>query len=330
MDKQAYHYNKKKLKGKTSGTFRYFYPCDAKDKPNKWFDGKAYAEIEVTEREWQILFAFDKEEYNDDHAYVRKFTPLIYSKDEEELTPEQRQKRIGDAPLFDENVNDRTDIRRAMSHLPEQEREVYTLVRFKDMRQSDIAKKMGVTQGYVSMLLEQAEEKIAECDGDKTPDGVAWRYWQQFVKKGYMPNYVDVEIEYALTQLVFDFVPFIHSFYSVSDLIRFTIRSYLFDNDKMAAEIDEYRATEPEEERQHFDDYYGDKPEIIGALYIRFVKEVRRRQPRATRERQHLHHLYKYGRQDGKARTHDDGGVHRQKVYALRCRKANEECAAIL
>ena len=114
MDKQAYHYNKKKLKGKTPGTFRYFYPCDAKDKPNKWFVGKAYAEIEVTEREWQILFAFDKEEYNDDHAYVRKFTPLIYSKDEEELTPEQRQKRIGDAPLFDETVNNQTDIRRAM------------------------------------------------------------------------------------------------------------------------------------------------------------------------------------------------------------------------
>lgn len=72
MDKQAYHYNKKKLRGKTPGTFRYFYPCDPADKPDKWFDGKAYAEIEVTEREWQILFSLDKEEYNDDHAYVRK------------------------------------------------------------------------------------------------------------------------------------------------------------------------------------------------------------------------------------------------------------------
>lgn len=289
MDKKAYHYNKKKLKGKTPGTFRYFYPCDAKDKPNKWFDGKAYAEIEVTEREWQILFSLDKEEYNDDHAYVRKFTPLIYSKDEEELTPEQRQKRIGGTLLFDEVSDDRIDICRAMKHLTEQEREVYTFARFKDMRQADIAKKMGVTQGYVSMLLEQADEKIAECDGDKTPDGVAWRYWQQFVKKGYMPNHVDVEIEYALTQLVFDFVPFIHWFYSVSDLIRFTIRSYLFDNDKMAAEIAEYRATEPDEERQHFDDYYGDKPEIIGALYIRFVKEVRRRRSRGLHESDNIY-----------------------------------------
>ena len=289
MDKQAYHYNKKKLRGKTPGTFRYFYPCDPADKPDKWFDGKAYAEIEVTEREWQILFSLDKEEYNDDHAYVRKFTPLIYSKDEEELTPEQRQKRIGGTLLFDEVSDDRIDICRAMKHLTEQEREVYTFARFKDMRQADIAKKMGVTQGYVSMLLEQAEEKIAECDGDKTPDGIAWRYWQQFVKKGYMPNHVDMEIEYALMQLARDFVPFIHWFYSVSDLIRFTIRSYLFDNDKMAAEIAEYRATEPEEERLHFDDYYGDKPEIIGALYIRFVKEVRRRRRRGLHESDNIY-----------------------------------------
>lgn len=289
MDKQAYHYNKKKLRGKTPGTFRYFYPCDPADKPDKWFDGKAYAEIEVTEREWQILFSLDKEEYNDDHAYVRKFTPLIYSKDEEELTPEQRQKRIGGTLLFDEVSDDRIDICRAMKHLTEQEREVYTFVRFKDMRQADIAKKMGVTQGYVSMLLEQADEKIAECDGDKTPDGVAWRYWQQFVKKGYMPNHVDVEIEYALTQLVFDFVPFIHWFYSVSDLIRFATKSYLFDNDKMAAEITDYLATESEEERQHFEDYYGDKPEIIGALYIRFVKEVRRRRSRGLHESDNIY-----------------------------------------
>ena len=243
----------------------------------------------MTEREWQILFSLDKEEYNDDHAYVRKFTPLIYSKDEEELTPEQRQKRIGGTLLFDEVSDDRIDICRAMKHLTEQEREVYTFARFKDMRQADIAKKMGVTQGYVSMLLEQADEKIAECDGDKTPDGVAWRYWQQFVKKGYMPNHVDVEIEYALTQLVFDFVPFIHWFYSVSDLIRFATKSYLFDNDKMTAEIAEYRATEPDEERQHFDDYYGDKPEIIGALYIRFVKEVRRRRSRGLHESDNIY-----------------------------------------
>ena len=95
MDKQAHHYNKKKLKGKSAGTYRYFYPCDPYDNPDIWLEDKPYTEIEVTEREWQILYSLDKTEYKDNHAYTRKFTPLIYSKDEEELSPKQRQKRIG-------------------------------------------------------------------------------------------------------------------------------------------------------------------------------------------------------------------------------------------
>ncbi len=289
MDKQAYHYNKKKLKGKTEGTYLYFYPCDPSDNPDKWIEGKAYAVIEVTEREWQILFSFDREEYNDDHSYVRKFTPLIYSKDEEELTPYQRQKRIGNNPLFDEASNDKTDIRRAMKHLTTQEQEVYSLVHFEAMRQTDIAKTMGITQGYVSMVLEQAEEKIAKHDGEQTPDGIAWRYWEQFVKKGYMPDHVDVEIEYALTQLICDLLPFTHWFYSVSDFVRFAIKSYLFDNDKMAQEIVAYLATAPEEEKLHYDDYYGDKPQIIGALYIRFVKEVSKRSERGLHESDNIY-----------------------------------------
>ena len=66
------------------------------------------------------------------------------------------------------------------------------------MRQKDAAEQLSVTQCYISMVLEQAEEKIAKHDSDQTPDGIAWRYWKQFVKKGYMPEHVDVEIEYAL------------------------------------------------------------------------------------------------------------------------------------
>ena len=289
MDKQAYHYNKKKLKGKKEGTYLYFYPCDPSDNPDKWIEGKAYAVIEVTEREWQILFTFDRQEYNDDHAYVRKFTPLIYSKDEEELTPNQRQKRIGNNPLFDEASNDMADIRRAMKYLTTKEQEVYSLVHFEDMRQSEIAKTMGVTQGYVSMVLEQAEEKIAKHDGEQTSDGIAWRYWEQFVKKGYMPDHVDVEIEYALFCLVHDLAPFVHWFYSVSDFIRFGTKSYLFNNDKMAQEIVAYLATAPEEEKLHYDDYYGNKPQIIGALYIRFVKEVRKRSERGLHESDNIY-----------------------------------------
>ena len=169
MDKQAYHYNKKKLKGKTPGTYLYFYPCDPSDNPDKWIEGKAYAVIEVTEREWQILFAFDREEYNDDHAYVRKFTPLIYSKNEEELTPYQRQKRIGNNLLFDEASNDKADIRRAMKHLTTQEQEVYSLVHFEDMRQTDIAKQWASHRAMFPWYLNRLKRKLLNTTAIKLP-----------------------------------------------------------------------------------------------------------------------------------------------------------------
>ncbi len=224
MDKQAYHYNKKKMKGKTPGMYRYFYPCDPADKPDCYLGSKAYAEIEVTEREWQILYALDEKEYNADHAYARKFTPLLYAADEQELPPKERNKRLDKKPLFDESSDNETDISRAMKILNEQERKVYAMIHFRDMRQKDAAEQLGVTQGYISMVLEQAEEKIAEYDGDRSPDGVAWRYWKRFVKKGYMPDHVDVEIEYALFQLSADLSVFLHWFYSASELIRFATK----------------------------------------------------------------------------------------------------------
>lgn len=284
MDKQAYHYNKKKMKGKTPGTYRYFYPCDPANKPDCYLGSKAYAEIEVTEREWQILNALDEKEYNADHAYTRKFTPLLYAADEQELPPKERIKRLDKKPLFDESSDNKTDISRAMKILNEQERKVYAMIHFKDMRQKDAAEQLGVTQGYISMVLEQAEEKIAEYDGDRSPDGVAWRYWKRFVKKGYMPDHVDVEIEYALFQLSADLSVFLHWFYSASELIRFATKSYLFGNNKMEAEIADYLNTASEEEKQHFIYNYGEQPVIVQALYIRFIIEIRYRKSRGLHE----------------------------------------------
>lgn len=164
------------MKGKTPGTYRYLYPCDPADKPDCYLGCKAYAEIEVTEHEWQILYALDEKEYNADHAYTRKFTPLLYAADEQELPPEEHIKRLDKKPLFDESSNNETDNITRNENSQRQERKVYAMIHFKDMRQKDAAEQLGVTQGYISMVLEQAEGKIAEYDGDRSPDGIAWRY----------------------------------------------------------------------------------------------------------------------------------------------------------
>lgn len=295
MDKQAYHYNKKKMKGKTPGTYRYLYPCDPADTPNLYIGGKAYAVIEVTEREWQILNALDEKEYNADHAYTRKFTPLLYATDEQALPPKERIKRLDKKPLFDESSDNETDISRAMKILNEQERKVYAMIHFKDMRQKDAAEQLGVTQGYISMVLEQAEEKIAEYDGDRSPDGIAWRYWKRFVKKGYMPDHVDVEIEYALFQLSADLSVFLHWFYSVSELIRFATKSYLFGNNKMETEIADYLYGKRRRKTAFYRQLRRADRHCAGAVHTIYKRDPLQKKPRIARIGQYLHYLFEHG-----------------------------------
>ena len=57
----------------------------------------------------------------------------------------------------------------------------------------------------------------------------------------------------------------------------------------MESEIKEYLLSVPTDEKQHFEDYYGEQPIIIGALYIRFVKEVNRRKKRGLHERDNIY-----------------------------------------
>ena len=53
---------------------------------------------------------------------------------------------------------------------------------------------------------------------------------------------------------------------------------YFFDNDKMDEEISEYLKSASEEDRKHYKDYFGDQPPIVGAVYIRLCREMKRRQ----------------------------------------------------
>lgn len=109
-------------------------------------------------------------------------------------------------------------------------------------------------------------------------DEIVWYCWNMFVDKGEMPNFIDVELEFVLRGLLRDMLPFYHWYYSVGELCRFILKYYLFDNDKMDEEITEYLNTANEEDRTHFVDYYGDQPPIVGAVYIRLCKEMKRRQ----------------------------------------------------
>ena len=52
---------------------------------------------------------------------------------------------------------------------------------------------------------------------------------------------------------------------------------WIFDNDALAEELEAYLASAEDEERAHFEEYYGEQPELIGGIYVRLRQEVARR-----------------------------------------------------
>lgn len=276
MDKLAYHFNKKKKPAKTEGKFLYYYPCDEEDNPNAWFGNKSYIVIEVTQAEWETLFELDRLEYNNTHKYQRH-TNRFSNKDEDDLTPKQQQKRINKDTPFSEIVDEQVDRQILLSRLPLQDKKILELS--EDKTQSSLAAELGVTQGYISSSIKKANRAVDEyIFKTGTRDEIVWHCWNTFVDKGKMPYFIDVEIEFVIRGLLNDMLPFYHWYYSVGELCRFILKYYLFDNDKMDDEIAEYLSTASEEERIHFVDYYGEQPPIIGAVYLRLCKEMKRRQ----------------------------------------------------
>ena len=75
--------------------------------------GRAYAVIEVTEREWQVLRELDRLEYNNTHKYLRHTTPIRYRVDEDALTPKQQEKRLDKREPFSEAIHARAWTRNA-------------------------------------------------------------------------------------------------------------------------------------------------------------------------------------------------------------------------
>ena len=204
--------------------------------------GKAYAVIEVTEREWQALRELDRLEYHNTHRYLRHTKPIRYNVDEDALTPAQQEKRLDKSEPFTNLIHDRLDEERALAALSKKQRHIVYLYKRKDMTQSEIAEQLGVTQGYVSSVLQKAEDIIRRYYGGDDRGLIAWQYWEQFVKKGEMPQYTDVLLEFVLRALLHDLAVILPWFYSLGEFMRFLLKSYLFDDDKITGEIEVYLA----------------------------------------------------------------------------------------
>lgn len=278
MDKVAYHFNKKKLRAKTDGKFLYYYPCNEEDKANTFLYGKGYFVIEVTEKEWEALRELDRFEYNNWHKVYRHNEP--FPKNEEMLSPHEQQKWKNKDVPFSTLSNERLDRIRALSTLTPQERKVYRFAVDDEMMQKDIAEELGITQGAVSSTFRRARRKMDAYDlsKDNTPDDIVWKLWQIFIRDYELPDFLDVEIEFVIRGIFGDLIPFINWFYSIGELCRYILRYYLFDEDKINADIENYLSTASKIEQQHFKDYYEEQPLIIQGVYVRLCMEVKRRE----------------------------------------------------
>lgn len=278
MDKLAYHLNKKKKPAKTKGKFLYYYPCNDEDKANFHIWDKRFIEIEVTENEWQALRELDKFEYNNWHKVYRHNEP--FPEDEETLSPLKQQKWINQDIPFSTISNERLDRIRALSTLTPQERKVYRFAVDDEMMQKDIAEELGITQGAVSSAFRRARRKLDAYDlsKDNLPDDIVWALWQIFMRDYELPDFLDVEIEFVIRGIFGDLISFINWFYSIGELCRYILRFYLFNEDKINADIESFLSIASNIERQHFKDCYEEQPLIIQGVYVRLCMEVKHRE----------------------------------------------------
>ena len=284
MDKLAYHYNKKKLPGKTPGTFLYYYPCKRREQANARLEDKSYIVLEVSPRQWEMLIELDRLEYNSNHAYSRH-TIRIPDSDENAMSPAMRERRIDKGIPFSYFIHENMDKERLCSSLSEREQTVLRLCEEEDCTQTEAARELRVTQGYISRLLKQAREKRFYLKNkNASRDEIVWNYWHYFSSYGETPDYTDVFVEFILRSMAGDFLPLLHWFPSFGELCRFVLKCYLFDEDKTEEEIAEYLKTTSAQEKEHYEEYYGELPPLIGIVYIRLQKEISRRKSRGLVE----------------------------------------------
>ena len=284
MDKLAYHYNKKKLLGKTPGTYLYYYPCKRKEQANARLEDKSYIVLEVSSRQWEMLIELDRLEYNSNHNYSRH-TVRMPDSDEDAMPHTMREGCIDKGIPFSYFIHDNLDKDRLYSVLSEREQTVLRLCEEEDCTQTEAARELRVTQGYISRLLKQAREKRFYLKNkNASRDEIVWNYWHYFSSYGETPDYTDVFVEFILRFMAGDFLPLLHWFSSFGELCRFVLKCYLFDEDKTEEEIAEYLKTTSAQEKEHYEEYYGELPPLIGIVYIRLQKEISRRKSRGLVE----------------------------------------------
>ena len=278
MDKLAYHYNKKKLPAKTEGKYLYYYPCADVETAPVQMGGRGFITIEVTDKEWEALIELDRIEYNNEHKYVRH-THILPDEDDEISIEEQEQLHSDETPIPIATA-DKMDKQAQFLKLSESDQQIFNLLKVGN--QKEVAKQLGVTQGYVSMAKQRAQfnlDYIEYRDAVKTNDSeYIWKCWNMFERKLKMPLFADVELEFILSRFnPKDIQHFFHWYYSFGEFIRFSLAYYIYNERDIQKDLTYYMTNASDQEIAWFKENYINEPVLVQIVYIRLITEFERR-----------------------------------------------------
>lgn len=186
----------------------------------------------------KTLIEMDRLEYTNTHTYQRHNTAIPDRDTEELLSPKEQEQFIDKIFSFAEAEKKQTKALPHTDDLTDREFEVYNLCVIEDKTQAEAAEELELTQGYISMTLKKAKEKVTKAELRKaSPKVYVRKCWDIFLDMGTMPNYLDVELEFVIRWLLLDLLPFTHWYYSMGEFCRYLMTYYLFGEDKITGEI---------------------------------------------------------------------------------------------
>lgn len=269
MDKDhlPYLHNGKKFHTLLGGQCLYRYPKD---------DGVEI--VKVSKELRRELFELDKREYNDDHREYRRRGELSTYDD----TDAWEYVADENTYMLEDSICARMDRENILKSYPD-EYSVIVKMAHEKFTQSEIAEKIGKTQGYVSQVLAKISNVFEEDsinDGERTEaQQYAEKLWRDFSRTGKCEQYYDVFMDYLTAQLHREDLFFcLDWFYTEREFIRNIFYALIVGYDTQAEDIKRYRLSTSPPRWTNFQSRYGHLTLTAQGTFARLFIEAERRQ----------------------------------------------------
>ncbi len=265
-----YLLNRKKRPAETNGKYVYYYVgANITDFPKgsklRRYKNAYICEVEVSAEEWQCLYELDKAEYNANH------------KEDRHKDGYHSEEYLSTAEELDEDTS-------YTQTLVGENEKIFKLYN-QGYTQQEIAKKLSVTQSYVSKHLTKIKEKMDLEDAHEmisTIERKVERFWDEFISKRKMPNYFDIIVDMFMAGLPSEeYERLLKWFYSYREFLRWTLKYLLIYENKLVDEKTENSLLKklPQKQKEIYQGIFEetDAPDCCKITYLTLATEVERR-----------------------------------------------------